>query len=62
LFTERSEITVNHKTSHDLENSIKDRIKRLLNADVLDAKPLISELEAESEPLEPSEDETPPDA
>lgn len=59
LFTERSEVTVHHKTSHDLENSIKDRIKRLLNADVLDAKPLISELEAESAPLEIDDDPTP---
>jgi hypothetical protein len=47
LFTERSEITVTHKTSTDLENSIKDRIKRLLNADVVDVEPLISELEDE---------------
>lgn len=51
LFTERSEITVTHKTSEDLENSIKDRIKRLLNADVVDVEPLISELEDE-EPLQ----------
>lgn len=45
LFTERSEITVNHKNSEDLENSIRERIKRLIHADVIDAKPLISELE-----------------
>jgi len=47
IFTERSEITITHKTSSDLENSIKERIKRLLNADVVDAEPLISELEGE---------------
>lgn len=47
LFTERSEITVTHKNSEDLENSIKERIKRLLNADVVDVEPLISELEDE---------------
>jgi hypothetical protein len=40
LFTERSEITITHKTSVDLENSIKDRIKRLLNADVVDVTPI----------------------
>lgn len=45
IFTERSEITITHKTSTDLENSIKERIKRLLNADVVDVEPLISELE-----------------
>ena len=40
LFTERSEITVTHKTSIDLENSIKERVKRLLNATVTDVTPL----------------------
>ena len=40
LFTERSEITVKHTTSEALEKSIKDRIKRLLNADVTDVTPL----------------------
>ena len=39
LFTERSEITVHHTTSTSLENSIKDRIKRLLNTDVSDITP-----------------------
>jgi hypothetical protein len=33
LFTERSEVTVNYKTSTDLESAIKDRIKRLMNAE-----------------------------
>lgn len=51
LFTERSEITVTHKNSTDLENSIKERIKRLLNADVVDVEPLISELEDEEPPV-----------
>ena len=40
LFTERSEITVNHTTSEALEKSIKDRIKRLLHSDVADIAPL----------------------
>jgi hypothetical protein len=39
LFTERSEITIHHTTSSSLENSIKERIKRLMNADVTDLKP-----------------------
>lgn len=51
LFTERSEVVVTHKTSESLENSIKDRIKRLLNADVVDVEPLISELEEPIAPL-----------
>jgi hypothetical protein len=40
LFTERSEITVHHTTSTALENSIKERVKRLLNTDVSDITPL----------------------
>lgn len=40
LFTERSEITVHHTTSSALENSIKERVKRLLNTDVTDITPL----------------------
>ena len=51
LFTERSEITVTHKNSTDLENSIKERIKRLLHTDVTDVEPLISELEEEKAPV-----------
>ena len=46
LFTERSEITVHHTTSVSLENSIKERIKRLLNTDVTDVTAnLIDELD-----------------
>ena len=40
LFSERSEITVHHTTSSALENSIKDRVKRLLHAEVVDVTPL----------------------
>jgi len=40
LFTERSEITVHHTTSKGLEDSIKERIKRLMNANVTDVVPL----------------------
>mgnify|MGYP003341057587 CR=1 FL=1 len=40
LFTERSEITINHTSSESLEKSIKDRIKRLLHSDVVDVAPL----------------------
>jgi hypothetical protein len=40
LFTERSEITINHTSSESLEKSIKERIKRLLNSDVSDVTPL----------------------
>lgn len=40
IFTERSEITVHHTTSRGLEESIKERIKRLLHSDVVDITPL----------------------
>ena len=47
LFTERSEITINHKTSESLENAIKERIKRLLNADIIDVTPIGMDLDEE---------------
>lgn len=51
LFTERSEVTVHHTTSETLENSIKERIKRLLNADVIDVTPL-DDLDTHLGPIE----------
>jgi len=51
LFTERSEVTVHHTTSEGLEKSIKERIKRLLNADVVDVTP-IDDLDAHLGPAE----------
>ena len=47
LFTERSEITVNYKNSSDLEAAIKERVKRLLNADVVDITPIGDNLDEE---------------
>jgi hypothetical protein len=40
LFTERSEITINYKNPEDLEHAIKERVKRLLNADIVDVNPI----------------------
>jgi len=56
LFTERSEITVMHSTSRTLEDSIKDRIRRLLNADVIDVQPLTAELDEPEVVDEPKEE------
>ena len=39
LFTERSEITIHHTTSSSLENSIKERVKRLMNAEITEITP-----------------------
>ena len=47
LFTERSEINVNYNSAEGLEAAIKERVKRLLNADVVDIKPLGVDLEEE---------------
>jgi len=47
LFTERSEITINHKTSSDLEEAIKERVKRLLNASIVDVTPIADNLDDE---------------
>lgn len=40
LFTERSEITINYKNPEDLEAAIKERVKRLLNAEIIDVTPV----------------------
>lgn len=47
LFTNRSEVTVNYKNPEDLENAIKERVKRLLNADVIDVSPINANLDEE---------------
>ena len=47
LFTERSEINVNYNSPERLEKAITDRVKRLLNADVIDMKPLGMDLDEE---------------
>lgn len=39
LFTERSEITVHHTSSSSLENSIKERVKRLMNSEITEITP-----------------------
>ena len=47
LFTDRSEININYNTPESLEAAIKERVKRLLNADVIDIKPLGMDLAEE---------------
>jgi hypothetical protein len=47
LFTERSEVTVNYNNPDSLEAAIKERVKRLLNADIIDVKPLGMDLDEE---------------
>lgn len=47
LFTERSELNINYNSSEGLEKAITERVKRLLNADVIDMKPLGMDLDEE---------------
>jgi hypothetical protein len=47
LFTERSEITINYTSPESLENAIKERVKRLLNADIIDVTPVGLDLDEE---------------
>jgi hypothetical protein len=47
LFTDRSEITINYNSPDALESAIKERIKRLLNADVIDMNPVGMDLDEE---------------
>lgn len=47
LFSDRSEITISYKTPESLEDAIKERVKRLLNADVIDITPVGMDLDAE---------------
>lgn len=62
LFTERSEITVHHTSSKSLEESIKERVKRLMNSNVIDVTPLddldaqLGTFEADAEPEEDTPD------
>lgn len=62
LFTERSEITINYNSPDALEAAIKERVKRLLNAQIIDMTPAGMDLDEElgvytREPDEPEEDE-----
>lgn len=47
LFTSRSEVTINYKNPEELENAIKERVKRLLHADIIDVSPLGENLDEE---------------
>ena len=45
LFTERSEITIHYKDPSELEKAIRERVKRLLNADIIDVTPIGADLD-----------------
>ena len=54
LFSDNSQITVTHTTSSDLEEAIKNRIKALVNSNIID---IVPEEEAELETEEPEAQE-----
>jgi hypothetical protein len=56
LFTERSEITINYKSPEALEEAIKERVKRLLNADIIDVTPIGIDLDEELGVYAPEEE------
>ena len=47
IFTQRSEITINYKNPADLENENKERVKRLLNASIVETVSLEESLDEE---------------
>jgi hypothetical protein len=47
LFSEKSEVTVIHKTTEDLEAAIRDKVRRLIHSNTIDVEPLVDDLEAE---------------
>lgn len=53
LFTNKSEITINYKDPTELENAIKERVKRLMNADIIDITPLGQSIDEELEHFAP---------
>lgn len=57
LFSERSEVTINYKNPEELEAAIKERVKRLLNANVIDITPLSYNLDEELGVAQPRETE-----
>ena len=47
IFTERSELTIKYQNPAELEEAIKERVKRLLNASLIDEVPLNVHLDEE---------------
>lgn len=56
LFSEKSEVTVIHKTTEDLENAIRDKVRRLIHSNTIDVEPLVDDLEVELGVKEPEVD------
>lgn len=61
LFTERSEVNINYNNPESLEKAIKERVKRLLNADIIDVTPLGVDLDDELGIADPEQTDATPD-
>jgi hypothetical protein len=61
LFTERSEININYNSPEALESAITARVKRLLNADVIDVTPVSLDLDDELSVFDPRAGQEPYD-
>jgi hypothetical protein len=58
LFTERSEININYNSPDALETAIKERVKRLLNAKIIDMPTVSEDLDEElGRYIPPADDE-----
>jgi hypothetical protein len=60
LFTERSEININYNSPEALESAITARVKRLLNADIIDVTPVGLDLDYELSVFDPNAGEEEP--
>ena len=58
LFVEKSEVTVTHRTTDDLEAAIRDKVRRLIHSNTIDVEPLVDDLEAELGVKEVEEEQT----
>ena len=47
LFTEKTEITVNYNSTADLDRMIKDKVRKMLQANAIDITPIALNVEAE---------------
>ena len=56
LFTQRSDININYNSPETLEKAIKERVKRLLDAEVVDVTPVSTSLDDEFGVFAPEED------
>lgn len=57
LFTQRSEININYNSPEALESAIKERVKRLLDAEIIDITPVNTSLDDEFGVFAPEEEE-----